>query len=263
MKTYQIEIKEKEDYKKKGNSRIGGLPDLPLEIKYPIGEDRPWEFLAQINFQEIEDENSILPKKGILYIFIKSEFEGRFFHVEYSSNTEELETQTYPESALKYKYFYQHTGRKIAFRPLTGDKGKHTVLKDSEWDADPSYLWLNGYRNLRNEIFFFENRPVYFHSNGENPFAEDVNLLINRDEKGELIGTKEEIEFQKSLLKFDKEREFHHENRKKMRCLLSFRDIDECEFSWGSLWNLQFFMMEEDIRRAKFSTDTISIFFSR
>ena len=51
MKTYEIVIKEEEDYKIKGNSRIGGLPDLPLEINYPIGKRRPMEFLIQINLQ--------------------------------------------------------------------------------------------------------------------------------------------------------------------------------------------------------------------
>ena len=64
----------------KGTSKIGGKPDLPKDFQwfYYKGEDykkrvenRPLSFLMQINCEEVHkyDEESLLPKKGMLYFF--------------------------------------------------------------------------------------------------------------------------------------------------------------------------------------------------
>lgn len=63
---------EKETYQKLGNHRFGGMPDLPQDVSYPrYGEDDlAYEFIAQINCNEIAKLQDYLPRTGMLYFFL-------------------------------------------------------------------------------------------------------------------------------------------------------------------------------------------------
>ena len=53
-----------------GCSRLGGQPDLPQAIEWPLGKDqRPLSFVGQINFGEFKDASVGLPKDGLIYLF--------------------------------------------------------------------------------------------------------------------------------------------------------------------------------------------------
>lgn len=54
-----------------GQSKIGGLPDLPKTMEWFNYKEEPMSFLAQINLNELAafDLNDALPKEGILYFF--------------------------------------------------------------------------------------------------------------------------------------------------------------------------------------------------
>jgi len=55
------------------NSKFGGNPYFPKEgVEYPLSKDgEPLKLLAQINFEEIP-ENNIYPKKGLLQFYISA-----------------------------------------------------------------------------------------------------------------------------------------------------------------------------------------------
>ena len=53
----------------KGVSKLGGHPDLPLDFDWPYCEEKPLTFLGQINLSDINNEDLILPQKGIIYFF--------------------------------------------------------------------------------------------------------------------------------------------------------------------------------------------------
>ncbi|MFF2910297.1 YwqG family protein [Paenibacillus sp. NPDC057934] len=62
-----------EDYITPGVSRIGGDPDLPPHIEWPLTTDGvPMTFLTQLNLKECSghDESSLLPAEGMLYFFV-------------------------------------------------------------------------------------------------------------------------------------------------------------------------------------------------
>lgn len=70
-----LETTETDDYNKKGNTRFGGLPDLPKGVEYPTfityHEDvLGYQFIAQLNCKELAPHQSYLPREGILYFFI-------------------------------------------------------------------------------------------------------------------------------------------------------------------------------------------------
>jgi uncharacterized protein YwqG len=55
-----------------GNSKLGGLPDLPPGVAWPHREDKPLEFLAQINLADVADfdREKLLPSSGLLSFFL-------------------------------------------------------------------------------------------------------------------------------------------------------------------------------------------------
>lgn len=69
---------EGEDYSETGNHRFGGRPDLPLEIPYPAFHDGGrkmmlhYEFIAQINCEQVAHLQDYLPRTGSLFFFFKS-----------------------------------------------------------------------------------------------------------------------------------------------------------------------------------------------
>lgn len=55
-----------------GISRLGGMPDLPLETPWPMGPDTPLSFIAQINLADataVLPPNSGVPTSGLLSFF--------------------------------------------------------------------------------------------------------------------------------------------------------------------------------------------------
>ena len=65
---------QREDYAVVGNSRYGGVPDLPASIPWPHLLDGYLNFLMQINLREIPSIcGNTLPKSGMLYFFLASD----------------------------------------------------------------------------------------------------------------------------------------------------------------------------------------------
>jgi len=70
-----------DDYSQIGNTRFGGLPDLPPQIDWPcidnskMQEKEHCPFLAQINLAELCGMQSYLPHSGMLYFFIHSQMD--------------------------------------------------------------------------------------------------------------------------------------------------------------------------------------------
>ena len=67
---------EPEDYARVGNTRIGGVPDLPPDLPWPTVGGRFLVFLAQINLAELPPvEGNPLPPHGMLSFFLGEEEE--------------------------------------------------------------------------------------------------------------------------------------------------------------------------------------------
>ncbi|VEP17515.1 conserved hypothetical protein [Hyella patelloides LEGE 07179] len=60
-------------------SRFGGHPFVPPDLKLPELEIGEYRFLGQINFAEITDSPSILPKYGLLSLFYLYDKNGEVF----------------------------------------------------------------------------------------------------------------------------------------------------------------------------------------
>jgi uncharacterized protein YwqG len=54
-----------------GQSKFGGMPDLPASWNWPTFKNKPMVFLGQVNLKEVSAiySDSLLPKQGILFFF--------------------------------------------------------------------------------------------------------------------------------------------------------------------------------------------------
>ena len=82
--TYYLHIGDRDKYTQTGNSRVGGLPDLPKSWEWPKNEEGYLNFIMQINMAELEPfEDSPLPATGMLYFFVETDEDGELTQVLY------------------------------------------------------------------------------------------------------------------------------------------------------------------------------------
>nr|WP_154892483.1 YwqG family protein [Paenibacillus xylanexedens] len=72
----RLDVSTLDEYRRTGNSRVGGNPDLPEHIQWPLTQDGvSMTFLAQLNLVDLlpytpNDGRVSLPERGMLYFFI-------------------------------------------------------------------------------------------------------------------------------------------------------------------------------------------------
>lgn len=77
-KSVAIVTTDEDHYEQKGNSRFGGLPDLPAGTSYPSftsydGSSKGLQFISQLNCADVAHLQDYLPRTGILYFFIRDQ----------------------------------------------------------------------------------------------------------------------------------------------------------------------------------------------
>jgi uncharacterized protein YwqG len=97
-----------------GKSKLGGQPDLPVDMSYPTPDGQLCEFFLQLNMEELKpfDTNNLLPAHGLLSIFCQfyrdkeededafeqlPELKSQFFGI-FNDNLSNLERKTIPTS---------------------------------------------------------------------------------------------------------------------------------------------------------------------
>jgi uncharacterized protein YwqG len=112
-KTLYFETTTAEDYSQKGNTRFGGMPDLPPDIQHPKVGDDHCIFHAQINLAEIAHLQDYLPRKGILYFFVSDEeYVDKPIVFLSTAAVETLITYKYTEDTQFYDYHDGYQGFK-------------------------------------------------------------------------------------------------------------------------------------------------------
>ncbi|NML40044.1 DUF1963 domain-containing protein [Chitinophaga sp. G-6-1-13] len=96
-----------------GGSRIGGTPDLPEHISWPVdNKGNPLSFIAQLNLSEVKsfDTHQVLPGSGYLYFFYDADQamggysldEKHLFRVIYFDGPQDaLRDPDFPESLVE------------------------------------------------------------------------------------------------------------------------------------------------------------------
>ncbi|MBW1296305.1 YwqG family protein [Aquimarina litoralis] len=74
-----VEISKIASKIKIASSKLGGIPDVPIDFKWPKHEYGDYRFVAQFNLSEISNPFPYFPQKGLLSVFIADDEDGNFF----------------------------------------------------------------------------------------------------------------------------------------------------------------------------------------
>lgn len=98
-----------------GFSKLGGLPELPSGIAWPMGDDEPRAFVAQIDFAEVARQGQIgwLPSDGRIYAFFDDARNGSADVVTIIYSKDPPEREAEPPSAISKRWRFGE--RRIGF----------------------------------------------------------------------------------------------------------------------------------------------------
>ncbi len=152
-----IKVEESQSESNIGTSKFGGNPDLPAKTDWPICDNEPMTFLAQINLQQISefDLENILPESGILYFFIANPSEFSLEHKVIYSVDNEISRRDFPKGLNKDCRFSQ---LKMLFENIyTFPSGETLEIESlSENDKESTFELLE----LDEEFFTYENNQI-------------------------------------------------------------------------------------------------------
>jgi uncharacterized protein YwqG len=106
-----------------GASKIGGLPNLPADLDWPLCAGAPLLFLAQIGLAETApfDRGRLLPPSGFLWFFMKNrmlDFEGEDASDQWRALYRDAPREELPPSRRRFDVEAQYVPRPASFGSL-------------------------------------------------------------------------------------------------------------------------------------------------
>ncbi len=248
-KTVGFTLAGEEDYQKIGNSRFGGMPDLPLSLVYPTFKyektNYKYEFIAQVNCQEIAHLQDYMPRTGMLYFFLSSlhffGFEDKFKLVQVLYFAGEKETLISGKNLqFSNEDYYEMTGdgcyaglkvtekEMVTFPYFYSFQSNLHILKGRSEELEKA---LNANNKLRNNI--------------ENKFNDQVEMLNKADFEinGYVFTQHESPELQAALSKKGEPQDW----------ITLLKVTSQGDFQWGDAGDLAFVIHKSDLLKKNFS----------
>jgi len=235
-----------------GRSKIGGMPDLPEYVVWPVWKNKPLSFIAQINLVDIPkfDFLNFLPEAGILSFFYYS-MQGNFgndpgdkgsWRVIHSRDGD-LERRTPPEllsiyeiyKSCKIKFKRSITIPDLDFRNIDFKYGLPT-----SGDDFANYYELKQEVSKLLEMGMEKNRMFGHPDQIQGDMQEECELRSQGIARGENSGSKNP---QKRILKTrDQEWEL----------LLQLDSIEDAQMMWGDAGRLYFWIPRKELEKLNF-----------
>lgn len=170
-----------------GSSKVGGTPDLPLDMQYPTYNGTPLTFIAQINLENIVqyDLDKLLPTMG-LFVFFQCE-EGwdanqvnETLQLVYCfESVFGLERKTMPEQAVVLKPCTMRFQSQISI-PHLGSRYRPDFLEALDHDDEKEEIYQDAW-----SYGTYINKLLGHPDNFQNPV--EVQLGWKHDDKGYLL----------------------------------------------------------------------------
>ncbi|WP_440117541.1 DUF1963 domain-containing protein [Paenibacillus sp. QZ-Y1] len=276
----RLDVSTLDEYRRTGNSRVGGDPDLPDNMKWPLTEEGvPMTFLAQLNLVDLSpytpnDGRGSLPERGMLYFFIGVDEPA--YHIEhrviFEPDAHNLKRRTPDgDTALDEADFVAHSV---------------TVLPNLEF---PTYAYIDSQElnaladsqsNEKNEVqveadlydryLEFEsswNHPsaqnwggMFGYPDGQHPDAEHQALL--QIVLGEEYGYNEQDCEKKLTAHYGGDEKRMRQELSDTLLLLKIDTHDAIGFQWWDCGELQFFIRKADLLAGRFDQTYCSLYSS-
>ncbi|KGR74966.1 YwqG family protein [Ureibacillus sinduriensis] len=260
----RLSKKEIETYTEIGPSRVGGDPDLPAMVEWPVdSEGTPMTFLAQLRLQDLvpHDVAKLLPAKGILYFFVGVDEPayGIEHKVIYLSEEELLEAKRYrsPEvTALEEEFTGYRVSAKSTMEPPSYGYVDYEMVEDDDHDYE-QYEELCFELNDGNssDLAVMFGYPSTQH--GDCEYEAALHLLTGKPYNYSADAALEQIT---DHFKGDSNRA--RQEVQDTLLLLAVDSDDDVGFCWWDAGELQFYIRKEDLLAGNFLNTYCSLYSS-
>lgn len=247
-----------------GVSRFGGWPDLPPNTAWPMWQQRPMSFLAQINLREVHatQPDARVPKQGLLLFFLGCNSE--------SYDNPVLNKTTYMIDMLLGMESSDNSGWKVIYAASDADLHRTPYQESPGPDCfSPCMLsFKRGGMALPDE-YSAAYEHIAFKPDELDNYNELINLLMTDDMEHQLMGYPSLIQFTppdmqcelasngRDPFKFPEQGSDEYkqlvENASDWGLLLQLTSDDNTNYLWGDAGNLYFYGKRSEMENGNFS----------
>lgn len=231
-----------------GQSRFGGLPDVPANFVWPRWHDRSLAFLAQINLADIAafDSSLNLPKSGWLLFFYDPEQEAWGF-------------DPADKGCSLVAYFPEGTAlSRRALPDDMSDEGRFNVaalsFAQKQTMPDPASIWVDALDLTPDDELEISNVLA--------AYVADTDLLIHQI-GGHPLPVQNPMELECQLVAHgidcgtpdgyaSARVEALEPGAANWRCVLQLDSDSELDWMWGDVGRIYFWMTVDDIEKRRF-----------
>lgn len=245
-------------------SRIGGDPDLPAMMEWPLNSDgTPMTFLAQLRLDELfpYDVSSLLPAKGILYFFVGVDepaygIEHKVIYLS-EDKLQEVERLHSPEvTALENRFTGYRVSAKSTMEPPNYGYVDYDMVEDADHDYEQYEELCFGLNDQQsNDLAVMFGYPSTQH--GDCEYEAALHLLTGKEYNYSPDTALEQIT---EHFKGDSDRA--KQEVQDTLLLLALDSDDDVGFCWWDAGELQFYIRKEDLLAGNFSNTYCSLYSS-
>lgn len=260
----RLSKKEVETYNETCLSRIGGDPDLPADVEWPVNSDgTPMTFLAQLRLNELVpyDIAALLPAKGMLYFFVGVDEPA--YGIEHKviflpeEKLQEAKRYHSPEATtLEDEFIGYRVSARSTMEPPNYGYVDYDIIEDDEHDYElyeelcfelndensSDLAKMFGYPSTQHGDCEYEAALHLLTGQKYNYSMESALKTITDHFKGDSDRAKQEVQDTLLLLALD-----------------SDQDVGFC---WWDAGELQFFIRKEDLLAGNFANTYCSLYSS-
>lgn len=231
-----------------GQSKFGGLPDLPSHFSFPTYHNGYLSFLAQLNLLEAKlfDGENLLPNTGILYFFydvvnqpwgFDKDDNGCFKVFYFDGDVKELTRTAYPEETEDY---FPLPVYKATFDKFISFPSEISGIELDEEELDRYFEFRDSIMQRKESVENDEGLPAYpMHYMFGEPFTIQNNVF----EDVIYYDNKEKIDWDSKEIK---------QKRNEMVLLFQMDSDDELGVMWGDVGILYFCIDKHDLHDKQF-----------
>ena len=221
-------------------SKVGGKPYLPIDHEYPLDQNgKPMEFLAQINFDEIEDVLEDYPKTGLLQFFIA--LDEWDWGLNFDNPLESYIKVIYHETTTKdiqTEFDFLDKPREDGESPIGKDEHRMVFSYAKEVLPWSDYRYANVEENIYKPYIEFDKLNKDRAEELENMYCDTF------ESTGHKIG---------GYAHFTQTDPRVYENKDYTELLLQIDSDDSADICWGDVGVANFFIRKEDLKNRDFS----------
>lgn len=260
----RLSKKKIETYNEIGSSRIGGDPDLPASVEWPVDSGgTPMTFLAQLRLSELthQDEEALLPVKGILYFFVGVDepaygIEHKVIYLPEDKLQEAKRLRSPEVTALEGEFTGYRVSARSTMEPPNYGYVDYEMVEDDEHDYKQyEKLCFELNDGNSNDLAVMFGYPSTQH--GDCEYEAALHLLTGKQYNYSTDSALEQIT---DHFKGDSDRA--KQEVEDTLLLLALDSDQEVGFCWWDAGELQFYIRKEDLLAGNFANTYCSLYSS-